>query len=343
MAIKRGTAILVLLSAAVATSCGQKQSSEPVIRIGHFPNLTHAQALAGRSNGWYQKAFAPEARVEWKSFNAGPSLIEALFAGEIDLAFVGPNPTITGYVRSNGEALRVIAGAVSGGASLVVAEDSGITRPGDFHGRKIASPQLGNTQDVALRAWLAGHGLKRRDQGGDVTVVPVSNADQLTLFLQKQIDAAWAPEPWASRLLQDAHARRFLDERELWPQGRFVTTNVIASTKFLRAHPDQVKRFLEAHVALTEWINQHTDEVIRLLNAEFKAETGKSLSSTVVNDAFGRFEVTYDPERASLQMMAQRAFELGLLGVKQPPDLLHLYDLSILNEVLKEKGLEPVD
>ena len=215
--------------------------------------------MARQASGGAQ-ALAPAARLEWKTFNAGPSLIEALFAGEIDLAFVGPNPTITGYVRSQGEALRVVAGAVSGGASLVVAEGSGIARPQDFHGKRVASPQLGNTQDVALRAWLEAHGLKRRDQGGDVAVVPVSNADQLTLFLQKQLDAAWAPEPWGSRLVREARARRWLDERDLWPQGRFVTTNVIASVPFLRAHPEMVKRFLRAHVELTEWIVQHPGE-----------------------------------------------------------------------------------
>ncbi|HET7840399.1 MAG TPA: ABC transporter substrate-binding protein, partial [Terriglobia bacterium] len=236
-----------------------------VIRAGHFPNITHAQGLIGQATGWFDKAVGPQARVDWKVFNAGPSAIEALYAGELDLTYIGPNPTITGYVRSRGEALRVIAGATSGGALLVVRDDSGIRSAEDFHGKKIASPQMGNTQDVALRAWLAHHNLKLRERGGDVQVIPVSNADQLTLFLRKQIDGAWAPEPWASRLIREAHGRVFLDERDLWPNGRFVTTHLIVSTKFLKAHRDLVKKWVKAHVDLTEWINRNLPDSKRIL------------------------------------------------------------------------------
>jgi len=317
---------------------------EPVVvRVGHFPNITHAQAVVGRNNGWFDKALAPDdARVDLKAFNAGPSAIEALFAGELDLVYVGPNPTITGYVRSRGEALRVIAGSVSGGASLVVRADSGIQKPEDFHGKRVASPQLGNTQDVALRNWLAGHNLKLREKGGDVSVIPVANPDQLTLFLQKQLDASWAPEPWASRLIHDANCRLFLDERQLWPDRMFVITNVIVSTKFLNQHRDLVKRFLRAHVELTQWINQHPADAKRIMNAEIKQETHSALADDVLNDAFGRIDVTYDPVRSSLLTASQEAFDLGLLGHDRP-DLAQLYDLSILNEVLKDKGLKTIE
>src|SRR6202171_4322715 len=182
-----------------------------VVRVGAFPNITHPQAMIGKSNDWFGKALGPDVKIEWKSFNAGPSAIEALFAGAIDMTYVGPNPAITGYVRSNGEVLRVIAGAASGGASLVVRNDSGIQKPEDFHGKKVASPQMGNTQDVALRAWLKANGMKTTDKGGDVQVIPLANPDQLTLFLQKQLDASWAPEPWASRLVREGHASVFLE------------------------------------------------------------------------------------------------------------------------------------
>jgi NitT/TauT family transport system substrate-binding protein len=282
-----------------------------------------------------------ETRVEWKSFNAGPSAIEALFANAIDMTYIGPNPTINGYVRSNGEAVRVIAGATSGGAALVVRNDSGIQKPEDFHGKKVASPQMGNTQDVALRSWLKTHGLKTADKGGDVQVIPIANPDQLALFLKKELDAAWAPEPWASRLVREANGRIFLDERTLWPQGQFVTANLIVSTKFLREHPELVKRWLRAHVELTDWIGQHPAEAEQLLNQQIQRETGKALSRQVLDDAYARMQPTYDPLRGSLLSAAKSAFEAGFLG-RQMPDLSSLYDLSLLNQVLAEKGKKPI-
>jgi NitT/TauT family transport system substrate-binding protein len=231
-----------------------------VVRVGAFPNITHAQAMVGKANAWFEKALGPQAKIDWKSFNAGPSAIEALYSGALDMTYIGPNPAISGYLRSNGEALRIIAGATSGGAALVVRSDSGIQKAEDFHGKKIASPQLGNTQDVALRAWLKNHGLKTIDKGGDVQVVPLANPDQLTLFLKKELDAAWAPEPWATRLIREGNGRLFLDERTLWPNGKFVTASLVVSSKFLHDHPDVVKSWLKAHVELTEWINGHLPE-----------------------------------------------------------------------------------
>jgi len=312
-----------------------------VIRVGAFPNITHPQAMIGKANGWFERAVSPDAKVEWKTFNAGPSAIEALFAGAIDMTYVGPNPAINGYVRSNGEALRIIAGATSGGAALVVRNDSGIRKPEDFRGKRIASPQLGNTQDVALRAWLKANGLKTRDKGGDVEVVPIANPDQLTLFLKKELDAAWAPEPWASRLVHEANGRIFLDERNLWPNGQFITTQLVVSTKFLQAHPEVVKKWVRTHVELTEWINAHMPEAKEALNRQILKETGKALSAGVLDDSFGRLQATYDPLRGSLLRAAQLAFDAGFLG-RQMPDLSRLYDLRLLNEVLSEEGKKTV-
>jgi len=323
---------LWLLLQASAVLCAQT-----VIRVGAFPNVTHAQAMIGKANGWFENALGPNVKIEWRSFNAGPSAIEALFAGAIDMTYVGPNPAINGYVRSNGEALRIIAGATSGGAALVVRGDETIKKPEDFHGKRIASPQLGNTQDIALRAWLRANGLKTRDRGGDVEVMPVANPDQLTLFLRKQIDAAWAPEPWASRLVHEANGRVFLDERSLWPNGQFLTTELVVSTKFLQAHPDLVQTWLRAHVELTEWINTHVAQAKQILNQQIQKETGKPLAPAVLDDSFSRMQVTYDPLRVPLFHAAQLAFEAGFLG-RQMPDLSHLYDLTLLNEVLKQEG-----
>lgn len=316
-------------------------NAQTTIRVGAFPNITHAQPMIGKANGWFEKAMGSNVKIEWRSFNAGPSAIEALFAGAIDMAYVGPNPAINGYVRSNGEALRIIAGATSGGAALVVRNDSGISKPEDFHGKRVASPQMGNTQDVALRAWLKSHGLTTLDKGGDVVVMPIANPDQLTLFLKKEIDAAWAPEPWASRLVDEAGGRIFLDERTLWPNGQFLTTELVVSTKFLQSHPDLVKKWLAAHIDLTDWINRHVPEAKQILNQQIQKETGKALASTILDDSFGHLLVTYDPLRGPFLRAAQLAFEAGFLG-RQMPDLSRIYDLTLLNQVLIEEGKKPI-
>jgi len=338
MKVSKGWAALLLVVVVVSVTASFGQN---VVRIGAFPNITHPQAMVGKNEGWFEKALGNNVKIEWKSFNAGPSAIEALFAGALDITYIGPNPAITGYVRSNGEALRVIAGATSGGAALVVRNDSGIQKPEDFHGKRVASPQMGNTQDVALRAWLKAHGMKSADKGGDVMVMPMANPDQLTLFQKKELDAAWAPEPWATRLIKEGNGRLFLDERDLWPKGQFVTAHIIVSTKFLKEHPDVVKSFLRAHVELTQWIGGHLPEAKKMLNDQIQKETGKALSPALLDEAFGRLQVTYDPLRSSLLNSAHSAFEAGFLG-KTMPDLSNLYDLSLLNQVLAEKKLKAV-
>jgi NitT/TauT family transport system substrate-binding protein len=329
-------AVLFSLIVCSAVSFGQT-----VIRVGAFPNITHPQAMVGKANGWFDRALGSGVKIEWTSFNAGPSAIEALFAGAIDMTYIGPNPTISGYVRSNGEALRVVAGSASGGVALVVRNDSGIQKPEDFHGKRIASPQLGNTQDVALRSWLKAHGMKTADKGGDVQVLPMANPDQLTLFLKKQLDAAWAPEPWATRLVREGNGRIFLDERDLWPHGQFVITNLIVSSKFLREHPDLVKNWIRAHVELTDWINGHLPESKTLLNQQVQKETGKAFPPDALNEAFSRLAVTYDPLRDTLLTSARNAYDLGFLG-HQMPDLSGIYELAPLNQVLAEKGRKAI-
>jgi sulfonate transport system substrate-binding protein len=337
---KRGfvTAIFTLF---VVLFIGIIASAQTVIHVGAFPNITHSQAMVGKASGWFEKRMGPKVTIDWKSFNAGPSAIEALFAGAIDMTYIGPNPAISGYVRSNGEALRIVAGATSGGAALVVRNDSGIQKPEDFHGKKVASPQMGNTQDVALRAWLIAHGMKSTDKGGDVQVIPLANPDQLTLFMKKELDGAWAPEPWATRLIREGNGRLFLDERELWPNGQFVTSHLIVRTQFLKEHPDLVKDWIRAHVEVTEWIGSHLPEAKKLLNQQIKKETGKPLADALLDDAFGRMTVTYDPLRSSLMTAAKSAFDAGFLG-RQMPDLSSLYDLSLLNQVLAEKGKKAI-
>ncbi len=331
---------LFLLMFLAPTSQLFAQQSSTVIHVGYFPNITHSQALVGKAKGQFDATLAPNAKVDWKQFNAGPSVIEALFAGALDIAYVGPNPAIAGYLRSKGDALRIVAGATSGGAALVVRPAAGIQSAKDFHGKRIATPQLGNTQDVALRAWLLANNLQFREKGGDVQVIPIANPDQLTLFLKGEIDAAWAPEPWASRLVHEAGGKIFLDERDLWTNHQFATAVVIVRTEFLRQHPDLVKAFVRTHVELTDWINKNPAEAKRIVNEEIRNETSKALPPEVLDDAFSRLEVTYDPLREPLLHAAQQAFQLGFLG-KDAPDLSGLYDLTILNGILNEKKAGP--
>ncbi len=340
----RGFAVLAawLILLLAPAGCTRSSDGRLVVRLAYFPNITHSQALVGVADGTCARALGTGVTLEPRVFNAGPSVIEALFAGQVDLAYIGPNPTINGYVRSDGEALRVIAGATSGGAVLVVRGDAGIRAASDFNARRIASPQLGNTQDVALRRWLQGHGLRPRERGGATEVIPVANPDILTLMLKREIDAAWVPEPWGARLVHEAGGRVFLDERDLWPGGRFVTAHLVARTAFLREHPDLVRRWLEAHVELTRRLEADPAAAERAVNAEIARLTGKAFSTAVLDEAWSRMAVTWDPIRESLRQSAEAAFQLGFLG-SQAPRLEGLYDLRLLNEVLRSKGLPAVE
>ena len=337
--------LVVSLVMASLTACASAPAApaapEPVtIRVGYFPNITHSQALIGISRGDFQKALGSDVTIDAKTFNAGPSVIEALFAGQLDLSYIGPNPAINGYVQSKGEALRVVAGATSAGAAFIVRPEAGILSPQDLHGKKLASPQLGNTQDVALRAYLESNGLKPTDQGGDVEVIPTANPDILDLFRAGQIDGAWVPEPWASRLIVDAGGELFLDERELWPDGHFTTALIIVSTEFLAKHPDIVETWLRTHVELTTWELAHPDEAKTLSNAQIEQLTGKALSQAVLDEAWSRMAPTYDPLPATLLASADSAFQAGFL--KEKPQLKGIFDLAGLNRVLQSQGLEQI-
>ena len=319
------------------TNDGQSKT----LRIGYFPNINHAQAVIGLNNGDFQKILGNNTKVETIVFNAGPSAVEALLANRIDATYIGPNPTINGYVASGGKDIRVISGVSSGGASFVVRNDAGIQSVKDLGGKKFASPELGNTQDISLRKYLVNNGYKTAENGGNVTVVPVANADILTLFLKKEIDGAWVPEPWATRLVNEANGKIFVDERDLWPpQGKFVTANIIVRTDYLNQNPDVIKKLLEAHVNETLWINQNKEKAINDFNIELKKLTGKTIANNVLSNALTKLEFTYDPIKVSLFKDANDAYDLGLLAKgKSKPDLSNIYDLTILNKLLEEKGL----
>ena len=319
-------------------------NEKKILRIGYFPNINHAQAVIGLGNGDFQKALGNSITVQPFLFNAGPSAIEALLAKRVDVTYVGPNPAINGYVVSDGKDLRIISGAASGGAVFVVRNDSGIKSPKDFAGKKFASPQLGNTQDIALRKYLLDNGYKTTDNGGNVTVTPVANPDILTLFLKKQLDGAWVPEPWGARLVKEANGRIFLDERSIWPDGKFVTANIAASTDYLKNNPDVIEKLLAAHVNETIWMNNHKDDAIKAFNTELKKLTGKTIAEDELRQAWSRMDFTYDPLKISLFQSANSAYDLGFLAKGKPrPDLSGIFDLTILDQVLKQKGLQPVE
>jgi NitT/TauT family transport system substrate-binding protein len=315
-------------------------AQQKTVRIGYFPNLNHAQAVIGLGNGDFQKALGSNIEVKTQVFNAGPSAIEALFANQIDVTYIGPNPAINGYIQSEGKALRIVAGAASGGASFVVRNDAGINSVADLAGKKFSSPQLGNTQDVALRKYLLDNGYKTKENGGNVEILPASNGDIFTLLVKKEIDGAWVPEPWAAKHIKEANSHIFLDERTLWPNGDFVTAHIIVRTDYLKENPDVIEKLIKAHIDETNWINSHPDEARRVFNEQLKALTGKTIPDDEFKDALSRLKLTYDPVKASLFESANAAYEIGFL--KEKPDLSGIYDLDILNKVLRERGLPQI-
>jgi NitT/TauT family transport system substrate-binding protein len=294
--------------------------------------------------GDFQNALG-NVKVETFQFNAGPSAIESLLADRIDVSYIGPNPAINGYVVSDGTDVRIIAGATSAGASFVIRNDAGIDSVNDLGGKKFASPQLGNTQDIALRKYLVDNGFKTTENGGNVTVTPVANADILTLFLKKDIDGAWVPEPWATRLVKEANGKIFVDERELWPpEGKFVTAHIIVRPDYLSENPDVIKNLIDAHVSETEWINSNKEQAIKEFNVQLMKLTGKELPEDILKESLTRLEFTYDPIKESLFKSANDAYDLGFLAKGEArPKLEGIYDLKLLDQILMEKGLPTIE
>jgi len=296
-------------------------SGETKIRVGHFPNITHAQgviahALSRQGKGWFEQRLGADTKIEWFVYNAGPSAMEAIFAGSIDLTYVGPNPVLNAYIRSEGDEIRLLAGAAEGGAALVVHGDGQIRSAADFRGRRVATPQLGNTQDVAARAWLRKQGFKVSLTGGDVLVVPTANADQLGLFQQGKIDAIWTVEPWVSRLEQEAGGKVFLEQTDA------VTTVLVASVKLLKTHLELAEKFRAAHVELTAWLGTHPTEAQDLVRKGLSAEMKHEVPAAVVASAWRRLKFTDQVTQAQLDALVGDAQGAGFLRNAIPLDRL---------------------
>jgi len=312
----RTFALVAATLVVVAAGCRAREpkggAAPTTLRLGFFPNLTHGPALVGLQRGDFARALAPLA-VDAKPFNAGPQAMEALFARALDACYVGPAPAINGYLRSHGDALVVVSGAALNGAGLVVRKEAGIHGPGDLHGKKLASPQLGNTQDVALRVYLKEHGLQSKDRGGDVQVLPLANADILALMKQKELDGAWVPEPWTTRLIDEAGGELLVDERDLWPDKKFPTTVLVVTKELLTRHPEIVQKLVDANVAAIAWMKAHPDEARALVDTGLQKWAKKALPEELLKKAYANVEPSAELLDAALKKQLADGRALGFL------------------------------
>jgi NitT/TauT family transport system substrate-binding protein len=311
--------ILILLAAAAMAL--PARADKLLLRIGHFPNVTHVQALVANAlsrqgKGWFEQRLGPDVTIQWYSYNAGPSAIEGILAGTVDLTYVGPSPAINVYARSGGREMRIVAGAANGGSALVVQPDENLNVPTDFRDKKIATPQLGNTQDIACRAWLSAGGLRINQLGGDAQIIPTENPDQLALFKLKRIDAAWTVEPWVSRLEMEAGGKALVQDKDS------PVTVLVTSVKFLAGHGDIVAKFVAAQRELTRWIQQNPAEAQKLVQYELTEETKGKISPALIAHAWDRILLTNDVSLASLEKFVANARAAGFL--RQAPDLTQL-------------------
>ncbi|WP_217637298.1 ABC transporter substrate-binding protein [Geodermatophilus telluris] len=345
---RAGVAFAVLPLAWGLAACGSDDDTAAAstdggvadeVRLGYFANVTHAAALIGVEQGYFADELGDGTTLSTQVFNAGPDEVEALFAGALDAAYIGPSPTINAYGQSNGDAIRIIAGAASGGAQLVVRE--GIDSPDDLRGTTLASPQLGNTQDVALRTWLTEQGLENSvEGGGDVTIAPTPNSDIPNLFQSGELDGAWVPEPYASALVLDAGGTVLVNEKDLWPDGQFVTTHLIVRTEFLEQYPETVDALLRAHVESVEFATDDPEGAKAAVNAALGEAGGRELAGPVLDRAWSELTVTYDPIATALARSAENGVAAGT--TEEEVDLEGIYDLRPLNAVLSDQGLDPV-
>jgi NitT/TauT family transport system substrate-binding protein len=318
----RRSLIASIPSLLTAPAVARAQAPPQTLRVGHFPNITHAQSLIARATarqgkGWFESRLA-DTKIDWFTYNAGPSAMEAIFAGSIDLTYVGPNPAINAYVRARGTDIRIVAGAANGGAALVVQPDLPVKTAADFRGRKIATPQFGNTQDVSARAWLTAAGLRITQTGGDAQVVPTSNPDQLALFKSRQLDAVWTVEAWVSRLEMEASGKVLVDDRTS------ITTVLAASVRALQRRRDLVAKFVGAHKDLTTWMLANPHDAKRLAREELDIITRTQTPVELIDRAWSRIVFTSDVTREALESFLKSAQAVGFL--RDTADLAQLVD-----------------
>jgi len=321
-------------SSGSGSSSGGSSSAPVTLRLGFLANITHAPALVALKEGFFAKDLGKNVTLKTSVFSSGTQETTALLAGQLDAAYVGPNPAINAWQKSSGKAIKIISGAASGGAALVVKPS--ISSVSQLKGQKLATPSLGNTQDVALRYYLKSHGLTSTETGGgDVPITPISpNSDAVLEFKSGQIAGGWEPAPYDVEMQQDG-GKVLVNEASLWPGGKFVTTNIVVAQSFLAAHPSVVTGLLKANIQAINFIHQNTSAAETAANAELTALTGKALKSAVLPLAFSQITFTTDPIASSLATDAKHAEAVGLL---KPVNLTGIYDLGPLNALLKADG-----
>ena len=309
-----GIAAAVAIAIIVGLGSGQEQSNQDKIRVAFFPSIGHAAPIVGIENGIFQNGIGEEIEIETKIFDSGPQVIESIFSSSIDVAYVGPGPVINGFLKSNGNDVKILAGAASGGASFIIQPDSGLDSIENFDGKRIASPQISNSQDVSLRHYLTSNNLQSVEKGGTVFVLNISNPDIYTLFAKGEIDGAWVPEPWATMLVEELDGVRLFNEEKLWPNGEFASVLLIARTDYLEDNPELVKNWIKSHEETVGWINTNPDKSKSIFEGFLKKHMGKSLPTEIIDESFSNLTITSDPIKSSVLTFAERADSLGYLG-----------------------------
>ncbi len=313
-AVLAGIGVIILAIAVITASDLSNESSENTLRVAFFPNIGHAIPIVGMEREIFESNLGKTTTVETKLFDSGPQVIESLFAKSIDLAYVGPGPAINGFLKSENHDVVILSGAASGGASFIVHPNSKINSVDDFAGKRIAAPQIGNTQDVSLRNYLSENGLKPYEKGGTVVVLNIPNPDIYTLFTKGEIDAAWVPEPWATILVQELDGKRLFFEEELWPENKFASVLLIGRQEYIEANSEVVEKWLESHQQTSNWINNNPKETRIVFNEFMQNTMGQTLSVSVVDEALVNLEITTNSVNDSIYTFAQRADSLGYLG-----------------------------
>ena len=309
-----GIVVIVAIAITITSFSDSDQINQDKIRVAFFPSIGHIIPIVGLEEKIFEKGIGEEKQIETKLFDSGPQVIESIFSGSIDIAYVGPGPIINGFLKSDGKDIKILSGAASGGASFIIQPNSGLESLENFDGKRIASPQISNSQDVSLRHYLESHGLKSVEKGGTVFVLNISNPDIYTLFAKGDIDGAWVPEPWATILVQELDGIRLFNEEKLWPNEEFASVLLIVRTEYLENNPETVQKWVESHEKTVTWINSYPDKSKSLFSSFLIDYMGKSLPTKIIDESFSNITITSDPIKNSVIIFAERADSLGYLG-----------------------------
>ena len=309
-----GIVVIVAIAITITFFSDSDQINQDKIRVAFFPSIGHIIPIVGLEEKIFEKGIGEEKQIETKLFDSGPQVIESIFAGSIDVAYVGPGPIINGFLKSDGKDIKILSGAASGGASFIIQPNSGLESLENFDGKRIASPQISNSQDVSLRHYLESHGFKSVEKGGTVFVLNISNPDIYTLFAKGDIDGAWVPEPWATILVQELDGIRLFNEEKLWPNEEFASVLLIVRTEYLENNPETIQKWVESHEKTVTWINANPDKSKSLFSSFLIDYMGKSLPTKIIDESFSNITITSDPIKNSVIIFAERADSLGYLG-----------------------------